>query len=84
MNAPELRKRSMVEEVESLTGMVFEGLTAREIKGAILALEGLAAMTQGQLDADEDGKISEAIVAEHLILRGDYKDGKGELPEVGS
>ena len=75
-------KKSMVEEVESLTGRDFEHLTSREIRGAILALEALSAIDPESMTLDEYMVISESVVAEHLIMHGDYKDGKSELPET--
>jgi hypothetical protein len=55
----------LVEEVESVTGIVFDDLTVREIKGALRVVSMVNA--GGDLDA---------AFVEHLILDGDYEDGE--------
>ena len=60
----------LVEEVESITGIVLEDLTVREIKGALRVISTVNA-----------GGDFESAMGEHLILDGDYEDGRGPLPE---
>ena len=60
----------LVEEVESITGIVFEDLTVREIKGALRVISTVNA-----------GGDFESAMGEYLIMDGDYEDGKGPLPE---
>jgi hypothetical protein len=65
-----MNNTDLVEEVESITGIVFEDLTVREIKGALRVIS----MVNAGGDPD-------SAMGEHLIMDGDYEDGKGPLPE---
>ena len=60
----------LVEEVESITGMEFAGLSVREVKGALTVISVVNA-----------GGDFESAMGEHLIMDGDHEDGKGPLPE---
>ena len=74
--------RTTIQEIESLTGMVFESLTNREIRGALMALDALNNIDPSTMSLEEYFACSEAVVAENLILDGDYKDGKGDPGDV--
>jgi hypothetical protein len=75
-------RRTTIQEIESLTGIVFEDLSNREIRGALMALDALKSIDPSTMSLEEYFACSEAVVAENLILDGYYEDGKGDLGDV--
>ena len=64
---------NLVEEVECITGIVFDDLSNREIRGALLAISAIEALP-AHLSEDERSERRELIMEEFVILDEDYKE----------